>query len=478
MSWADSYRADVEETDRYGRRRVSAKDREQVRKIGARFRRNVRFEELGPGENGYFDRNTGEIVLSTYMTPGTGAVSVLVHELTHSAELARTYQAIKDFVRESETAKKWLQENGFDSFEQYAAFLGDRYQSQGKDADPEAEAVAFFVQENLFKSERSLKELESGHRGILQKLLDLVRTALGQLTGRTSEENELRRVERMLEKALKETEGQMGQSQADGIESRQYSIDKYWERSIDKWDGEDHQSYFKLGTASQVLKNIGVAEGPIYFDQSKAAKALAEHKEISRETLKGIPAMLENPMVVAASYDNSIVAMGELYGKNGRPVVVAIKLDATKRGTSISGVSKVRSIGERRDVHLDKLLSDDAILYLNPNKNETGAWFQALGRSTPVGGTKFGLIQTIAQAQEKNNRFRENNGNPNAEKRQFDLDLSEDIRRRKEERDQKTRQAVEEMDQAVRAGLQKDAARREEMGRKVARDIFFAKLRT
>ena len=70
-----------------------------------------------------------------------------------------------------------------------------------------------------------------------------------------------------------------------------------------------------------------------------------------------------------------------------------------------------------------------------------------------MGGTKFGLIQTIAQAQEKNNRFRENNGNPNAEKRQFDLDLSEDIRRRKEERDQKTRQAVEEMDQAVRAGL-------------------------
>lgn len=471
MSWADSYRADVEETDRYGRRRVSAKDREQVRKIGARFRRNVRFEELGPWENGYFDRSTGEVVLSTYLKPGKGEVSVLVHELTHSAENARTYQAIKDFVRESETAKKWLQENGFDSFEQYAAFLGDRYQSQGKDADPEAEAVAFFVQENLFKSEQSLKELESGHRGILQKLLDLVRTALGQLTGRTSEENELRRVERMLEKALKETEGQMGQSQADGSESRQYSIDKYWERSIDKWDGEDHRGYFKLGTVSKVLKNIGVAEGPIYFDESKAVKALAEHKEISRETLKGIPAMLENPMVVAASYDNSIVAMGELYGKNGRPVVVAIKLDATKRGTSISGVSKVRSVGERRDVHLDKLLSDDAILYLNPNKNETGAWFQALGRSTPVGGTKFGLIQTIAQAQEKNNRFRENNGNPNAEKRQFDLDLSEDIRRRKEERDRKARQAVEEMDQAVRAGLQKDAARREELGRKVARDM-------
>ena len=61
--------------------------------------------------------------------------------------------------------------------------------------------------------------------------------------------------------------------------------------------------------------------------------------------------------------------------------------------------------------------------------------------------------------QEEEKRARDNgSGTGDQKKRQFDLDLSEDIRRRKEERDQKTRQAVEEMDQAVRAGLRQKAA--------------------
>ena len=60
---------------------------------------------------------------------------------------------------------------------------------------------------------------------------------------------------------------------------------------------------------------------------------------------------------------------------------------------------------------------------------------------------------------EKEKRARENRSGAGGQKnRQFELDLSEDIRRRKEERDRKTRQAVEEMDQAVRAGLRQKAA--------------------
>ncbi len=45
---------------------------------------------------------------------------------------------------------------------------------------------------------------------------------------------------------------------------------------------------------------------------------------------------------------------------------------------------------------MDKLLSDSNILYLAENKKETKAWFNALGRSTPFGGTKFGLIRSVS----------------------------------------------------------------------------------
>ena len=46
-----------------------------------------------------------------------------------------------------------------------------------------------------------------------------------------------------------------------------------------------------------------------------------------------------------------------------------------------------------------------AAIYL-VNKKETEAWFNALGRSTPFGGTKFGFIRSISIADENVKKFR------------------------------------------------------------------------
>ena len=45
-------------------------------------------------------------------------------------------------------------------------------------------------------------------------------------------------------------------------------------------------------------------------------------------------------------------------------------------------------------------LSEDKLLHLEENKKETKKWFNALGRSTPFGGTKFGLIRSISNVSE------------------------------------------------------------------------------
>ena len=46
---------------------------------------------------------------------------------------------------------------------------------------------------------------------------------------------------------------------------------------------------------------------------------------------------------------------------------------------------------------------NEKILYLGENKKETKAWFNALGRSTPFGGTKSGLIKRVSFDFEKSN---------------------------------------------------------------------------
>lgn len=88
------------------------------------------------------------------------------------------------------------------------------------------------------------------------------------------------------------------------------------------------------------------------------------------------------------------MVFGQVFDANGNPIVVALRVNSTKRRNSITLVNKIRSVGSRSH-NLDKLLNDSNILYLGENKKETKAWFNALGRSTPFGGTKFGLICSI-----------------------------------------------------------------------------------
>ena len=172
-------------------------------------------------------------------------------------------------------------------------------------------------------------------------------------------------------------------------------IDKYYARQIDQWDGKDHGGAFRVGAVSDALLKVGVPDVDIWFDQSKAAKQLEGKSKITKDVLKQIPEVLESPVAISESYDNTVMVFGQLFDGGGNPIVVAIRISSTNRRNHISIVNKSRSVGTRSH-NLDALLADDKLLYLGENKKETKKWFNALGRSTPFGGTKFGLIRSIS----------------------------------------------------------------------------------
>ena len=192
-----------------------------------------------------------------------------------------------------------------------------------------------------------------------------------------------------------------GERETRGPPEERYSADeeeiedKYYSRQIDSWDGKDHGGAFRVGKISEPLRKIGVPDADIWFDQSKASKQLAEKAEINKTVLKQIPELIKNPTVIAESYDKTVMIFGKLYDENNNPIAVALRIDSTKRRNSITLVNKIRSIGTRTH-NLDKLLDESAILYLGKNKKATKQWFNALGRSTPFGGTKFGYIRSIS----------------------------------------------------------------------------------
>ena len=172
-------------------------------------------------------------------------------------------------------------------------------------------------------------------------------------------------------------------------------IDKYYARQIDQWDGKDHGGAFRVGAVSDAPLKVGVPDVDIWFDQSKAAKQLEGKSKITKDVLKQIPEVLESPVAISESYDNTVMVFGQLFDGGGNPIVVAIRISSTNRRNHISIVNKSRSVGTRSH-NLDALLADDKLLYLGENKKETKKWFNALGRSTPFGGTKFGLIRSIS----------------------------------------------------------------------------------
>ena len=185
----------------------------------------------------------------------------------------------------------------------------------------------------------------------------------------------------------------MSASKYNGYTSEQLAYTK----KLDEWDQTDHSGYFRLGATPKVLQTVGIPDAKIYFDESKAAAALRDHKEITLDTLKGIPKVLNNPVVIAESYDNTALLFGDLHDIQGRPVVVALRIKSTARGNSVEIVNKIRSVGTRTH-NLSRLLAEENIVYISEDKGRAETWFQAIGRSTPFGGTKFGSIRMLSFA--------------------------------------------------------------------------------
>ncbi|WP_251616090.1 hypothetical protein [Senimuribacter intestinalis] len=214
-------------------------------------------------------------------------------------------------------------------------------------------------------------------------------------------------------KALNEGVGvKTGQSEA------KYSINEKFYDEFDRWmdtttQEERKQSggFFNVGTVSEALKSIGVRGEKISFHKAKIAKIMEEHPEMSAEVIKGIPRMIEQPIVVMQSKTklNSITILGELKGSNGDTVMAAMKLAMNKPNATVHEIEIITSAYSRTRKNIQGLLTESKILYIEPNKNRTNDWLSSLRVQFPSDVTKYGSIDRVAYVDEKGNSFSKNN---------------------------------------------------------------------
>ena len=327
------------------------------------------------------------------------ALQVVGHEWTHRVqELApEQYRSFRDAVA------------SIPDVQEAANILLDQYNRAGVETSYEQaldEATANYAGEMIANSDvlDNFIRKHSTDRTLLQKLRDAIHEIVSKLTGRAKRQAQTveGKLQAAFEAASKQAESLNSKNTATEDGEARYSLNKDFTRQFDAWVNDRDEKgnlktggYFKVGTTSEALKSIGVNDYQIYWDQSKIAKILSKHPEMTADVIKNVPQILEHPILVMQSQTvaNRITIYGEVMDAEGSPVLVALELRPQDKRGEILDFAKIASAYGKRNAQ--NAINTSEILYVDPNKKRTDAWLEALRLQLPSGLTKYGSIGRV-----------------------------------------------------------------------------------
>lgn len=127
------------------------------------------------------------------------------------------------------------------------------------------------------------------------------------------------------------------------------SIDTDFYSILEKWDKKTTGFSFVVGETSLALQKAGIPQKQIRWDASKIVKLLSKHGGMTIDTIKQVPHLLENPIIVVDSKQgsNSKIVMGDLYDANGKIVTAVLLLTPTSRKGNVLDLIKLSSVEGR-----------------------------------------------------------------------------------------------------------------------------------
>ena len=157
------------------------------------------------------------------------------------------------------------------------------------------------------------------------------------------------------------TEAQISQGNGEKF-SRRNKVnidDEAFSQQIDSWnsEGRPESDTFSLGSTGAVLQGLGAIESDIYMRADKVNRILKDHPEITLEQIKKIPELLENPILILGSKNDTarkgdntrVVLFGDVKSENGAPMLSVLDLRPVENGFVIDGMQKVVSTYSKAD---------------------------------------------------------------------------------------------------------------------------------
>lgn len=178
---------------------INPNDIETAAILAEQTGRNIEFvETLGEGRNGKYDAETGTLYIAA--DSPNPVKTILKHELTHSLEGTQAYTELSKFVSDI-----LVKETGMSLDEIIEAKIGI-YGLSGETLDSNgalAELVADYVGDNLFTSEKAIRQLSAEKPSLARRILNWIRSMKTKLFG-TNHEKLMAEAERMYHDALME----------------------------------------------------------------------------------------------------------------------------------------------------------------------------------------------------------------------------------------------------------------------------------
>ena len=188
-------------------------------------------------------------------------------------------------------------------------------------------------------------------------------------------------------------------------DGKKFSVREAFFKEYDAWDKKDTNKAFVVGTTSDALKSVGMKDQNIVLRSGTVLQKVKKHSEISFDTFKGVPELLEHPVIVQFSdaidpitkkpkYDSRITVLGELYA-NGKPVLVSLELMPTNQKKTVVLDFAVVTSAYTKDT-IQQYLNENSILYIDPDKKRTDSWLSLNRLQLPLGEKSYGPIRRIA----------------------------------------------------------------------------------
>ena len=383
---------------------------------------------LMDGAKSAYDPRTNRLYISSKLGTGTAMREALVHELMHSVEGSRGYEAYKQAAMQA--AYHGNRADMQHDIERIQEVYGAVYEREGRtltETDVQKELVTRATEKVIEQlagwtktgGETQIYDLlgEKQRFGVrlYNQLTQFIAKRKAKKNGTLEAYNELVRARDALKEALQGAKGaekdQRKQYALELDRDSHYDYSKPFAEQVEDWkNGKIPKGDALLvGRTPEILRQIGLSDVPMTFDQKHTDYAVngtkADH-QMSMEMIKQLPELLKNPIAIIGSEtraSDSLVAIIEAT-INGKPVIAPITIQTTSEvnGIQIDANHLASAYGKKNVVRLlenaIKKENADSVGVYYLDKNRASNLISDPRVQFPSVSEKTGLIHSIFDA--------------------------------------------------------------------------------